>query len=417
MGSQPDSSPASGVRYETRDVSAIGRVDLRELDGLPPVTKLLSLIFLQAIRDRASDIHIQATEEAITVRYRFDGILYEMMPPPRHLAEQMLNRIKVMSGMESTEHQRSQSGRIPLLVAGRAIDLHVHVLPCSDGERAILRVADPSTAPATLEAMGMGEPDRSRVRTWLARPRGLILVAGVNGNGRTTLLYTLLREVTTNQRAILTVEDPIWFRLPGIAQVQVRADTGFGIYQAMEAALPQAPDVLMVGHLPDPESVGLACQAAINGPRMLSAISAADAPMAIARVVQMGVPPYLLAGALQGVVAQRLVRRLCPSCRVEADPGQLTVAQRAFVPMQTPVRCYRAGACDECSGTGYRGRIGVHESISIDEPLRVAMSRREGEAEIRVRAAAAGMRTMEEHALQRVAEGETSIEELRHVFP
>jgi type IV pilus assembly protein PilB len=350
-----------------------------------PVVRLVDRILRGAIDDGASDIHVEETGQDVRIRLRVDGLLRPMVDLPAASRRAVLSRLKVLAGMDISVRRRAQDGRIPIEHGGRRLTLRVSTLPVNGGEKAVVRILDSDTAPRSLEGLGMAQDDLSTLRRLLARGEGVILSAGPTGSGKSTTLFAALSELDRDVRNVVTLEDPVEYRLPGASQIQVDRRAGLGFAEALRAVLRQDPDVVMVGEIRDRETAEIAMTAAVTGHLVLSTIHTTDAPGAVTRLLDMGVPPFLVAGGLSGVVAQRLVRRLCARCR--------------------------GRGCDDCTD-GHRGRTGVYQVLAVSDALRDEVSRGGSSSEVRRLCRDAGMRGMDSDARRAVASGLTTPHEI-----
>jgi general secretion pathway protein E len=377
--------------------------DLLESANDAPIIRMLNALLTQAAKDGASDIHIEPYERHSAVRFRVDGTLREVVQPNKGLHAALISRLKIMAELDIAEKRLPQDGRISLRIGGRAIDVRVSTLPSAHGERAVLRLLDKSESKFTLEGLGMDGDVLAAFDRLVQQPHGIVLVTGPTGSGKTTTLYASLGRLDTSTTNILTVEDPVEYELPGIGQTQVNARIDLTFAKALRAFLRQDPDVIMVGELRDSETAQIAIQASLTGHLVLATVHTNDAPSTVARLIDMGVEPFLLSSSLLGVLAQRLVRKLCPHCKRRADDpdtGQ---------PRWHPV------GCPECSHTGYKGRTGVYELMVVNDALQALIHRGASEAEISAAAIDQGLRTMREDGERLVREGITSLEEVLRV--
>ncbi len=384
---------------------------LPELVKLPPVRKLLNLVLLQAIKDRASDVHFECYEDALNIRYRIDGILYEMVPPPVHLSLAIMSRLKVMADLDITERRRAQRGRVELNVNGRGVTLIVDTIPCVDGEHCAIRLCDETQTQADLFKVGLPPAAIATVKTWLDRPSGLVLVTGPAASGKTTTLYAMINELKRPSRSVVTVEDPIDGRIEGIAQVRINARRGFGWHEAIDAAMRRPCDVLVLGDLPDAESAAAACQAASQGRLVLASLAASDPSSAVRRLLDLERTPHLLASTLIGATGQRLVRKLC-DCKQSVPTDVLSSVEREFLAdSQTDSICVPRG-CDRCSNVGYKGRIAIYELFAPNDALRSAIAKDATADEIRRLALGGATNALRETALENVKTRMTSLVEV-----
>jgi type II secretory ATPase GspE/PulE/Tfp pilus assembly ATPase PilB-like protein len=371
-------------------------------------------VLVRAVKAGASDVHIEPAGDSLRIRIRVDGVLRELMVLPAHAAGAFASRIKVMADMDIAVKRRPQDGRAVVRVDGRELGLRVSTLPAHGGEKTVVRVLDPSNAGRGLEELGFEGETLDRLCGLLGASHGVILVTGPTGSGKTTTLYSALGRLDRTTKNIVTLEDPIEYRLPGLTQVQVHRRAGLGFAAALRAVLRQDPDVIMVGELRDKETAETAMAAAMTGHLVLSTVHTNDAPSAATRLIDMGAPAWLIAAGLIGVLAQRLVRRLCPHCRSSrmADPTE--VAGLGLPPAAATV--FEPEGCHRCDGSGYSGRLGIHELLVIDASVRKRLVRNASTESIRDAARAAGMRNLAQAAWTRVLAGETSIDEVRPIL-
>ena len=374
--------------------------DLLDVQDDAPVIRMINALFTQAARDNASDIHIEPFETHSVVRYRVDGTLRDVVSPRKALHAALISRIKIMAQMDIAEKRLPQDGRIALRVGGRAIDVRVSTLPTGHGERAVLRLLDKEAGRLQLEKLGLAGPLLKDFDRLIRQPHGIVLVTGPTGSGKTTTLYAALSRLDSATSNILTVEDPIEYDLPGIGQTQVNAKIDMSFALALRAMLRQDPDVIMIGEIRDLETAQIAVQASLTGHLVLATLHTNDAVSAVTRLTDMGVEPFLLSSSLLGVLAQRLVRRLCVHCREPAPDRPGT---------------YRAVGCNQCNHTGYSGRTGIHELFVVDDGLRKLIHEEDGEQDLRIAARKAGMQTMREDGERWISTGTTSPEEIVRV--
>ena len=386
--------------------------DLLESRDDAPIIRLVNALFTQAVHERVSDIHIEAYERHSVVRFRRDGMLREVAHPHRALHAAMASRIKVMASLDIAERRMPQDGRIALRLGGRSVDVRVSTIPATHGERVVLRLLDKDNANLRLEALGMPEHVHARLTALLSQPHGMVLVTGPTGSGKTTTLYGALQALDRHSRNILTVEDPVEYDLPGIGQLQINTRIELDFARALRAILRQDPDVVMIGEIRDVETAQIAVQASLTGHLVLATLHTNDAAAAITRLVDLGVESFLLASCLRGVLAQRLVRRLCTGCRSAHPP---TAGARAILGAATPATLWSATGCAACSQTGYLGRTGIFELIEADATLCRLVHDGAGEAAVREHARTRGALSLRESGAQLVADGTTSLEELLQV--
>jgi type IV pilus assembly protein PilB len=378
-----------------------------------PVVKLLNLILLGAIKDRASDIHIEPFEKDFKVRYRVDGVLYEMMPPPAHLAPAITSRVKVMANLNIAETRMPQDGKIDLNIAGRPVDLRVSTLPTSFGESVVLRVLDRSNVSLNLEQLGLRPGEIEIIKKLLTLPHGIIIVTGPTGSGKTTTLYSALNYLNKPEIKIITAEDPVEYNLDGIIQTQVNEEIGVTFASLLRSFLRQNPDKILVGEIRDLETGEIAIQASLTGHVVLTTLHTNDAPSAITRMVDLGMEPFLIAATLEAVVAQRLVRIICPNCKVQYRPSEEELYQLNLSPEDVKEKTFSYGnGCEHCNGTGYYGRTGIFEIMVITEELRNLLTQQPSTDHIRQLAKKGGMHILREAGLLAIYDGVTTIEEV-----
>ncbi|MFB3066087.1 MAG: GspE/PulE family protein [Planctomycetota bacterium] len=387
--------------------------DAEEMANSAPVRKLLNYILYQAIRDRASDIHLEPFEDEFKIRYRVDGVLYELEAPPLHLSTALISRVKVMSGLDISETRLPQDGRIDLAIGGRPVDLRVSTLPTMFGESCVLRILDRSVVSLDLEQLGLRKDEVDTMLQLLKLSHGIILVTGPTGCGKTTTLYSALNEANDVGIKIITTEDPVEYDLEGVVQVQINEDIGVTYARCLRSILRQDPDMILVGEIRDKETASIAVEASLTGHIVFSTLHTNDAPLAITRLVDMGVEPFLIAATLEAVVAQRLVRRVCSECRELYEPSVDVLREIEISPEQVEGRKFVYGkGCDNCNGTGYRGRVALFEIMMMSDALRVMVVDQEANSAIRTRAREEGMRTLRESGLLAIFDGLTSVEEV-----
>ncbi|MEK8090181.1 type II secretion system ATPase GspE [Thermithiobacillus plumbiphilus] len=387
--------------------------DLLEAEDDAPIIRLINALLTQAMRENASDIHIEAFEERSVVRFRVDGALRDIVSPQRALHAAMVSRIKVMAQLDIAEKRLPQDGRIGLKLAGRPVDVRVSTLPTGHGERVVLRLLDKQAGRLDLDRLGMPAPTLRALDSLIRQPHGIILVTGPTGSGKTTTLYAALSRLDTESLNIMTVEDPIEYDLSGVGQTQVNPRIDLSFARALRAILRQDPDVVMIGEIRDLETAQIAVQASLTGHLVLATLHTNDAVGAVTRLADMGVEPFLLASSLIGVLAQRLVRKLCPICK---EAYQADERERAVVGHPLPAGLiYRAKGCPACGQTGYQGRSGIYELITMDDTLRRLVHDEASEQDLRDHARKQGMLSLREDGMRYVAEGATSIEEVLRV--
>ncbi|WP_375738093.1 type II secretion system ATPase GspE [Pseudomonas boanensis] len=387
--------------------------DLLEQEDDAPIIRLINAILGEAIKENASDIHFETFEKRLVVRFRVDGILREVLEPKRELAALLVSRIKVMARLDIAEKRIPQDGRISLRVAGREVDIRVSTLPSANGERVVLRLLDKQAGRLTLQHLGMSDRDRLLLEETVRRPHGILLVTGPTGSGKTTTLYASLVTLNDRTRNILTVEDPIEYHIEGIGQTQVNPKVDMTFARGLRAILRQDPDVVMVGEIRDQETAEIAVQASLTGHLVLSTLHTNSAIGAITRLVDMGVEPFLLSSSLLGVLAQRLVRVLCPHCK---EPYQADAAEcdlLGVAPAAAPM-LYRARGCGECHQQGYRGRTGIYELVVFDDHMRSLIHSVASEQEM-IRHARLSSASIRDDGRRKVMEGVTTVEEVLRV--
>jgi len=386
---------------------------LEEAAGSTPVIRFVNLVLYQAVNDRASDIHFEPFEKDFQIRYRVDGALYAMLPPPKRLALPIISRIKVMSGLNIAERRLPQDGRIQLSIGGRPIDLRVSTLPTQFGESVVLRVLDRSVVSLELENLGMPDDVFEGVTRDIRKPNGIIIVTGPTGSGKTTTLYSCLKRLNKMESKLLTAEDPVEYDIDGIMQVPVNEVVGNTFSIILRAFLRQDPDIIMTGEIRDLETAQTAVHASLTGHLVFSTLHTNDASGAITRLIDMGVEPYLISSTLEAVLGQRLVRTVCGRCRTEYTPDDSVLASLSLKRDQVGGRrfCYGAG-CSNCNDTGYHGRKGIYEYLAISEPVRQMINEHRPSLLIRNRAIQLGMRTLREDGIRNVLDGYTTVEEV-----
>jgi len=378
-----------------------------------PVIRFVNLVLYQAVTDRASDIHFEPFETDFKIRYRVDGALYEMSPPPRRLALPIISRIKVMSGLNIAERRVPQDGRISLTVAGHSVDLRVSCLPTAHGESVVLRVLDRSVVSLDLENVGLPEDIFEELTMDIEKPNGIIIVTGPTGSGKTTTLYSCLRRINTVDQKLLTAEEPVEYDMDGIVQVQINPGVGNTFGKVLRAFLRQDPDIMMIGEIRDLETAEIAVQASLTGHLVFSTLHTNDAAGAVTRLVDMNVAPYLISSTLEAVLGQRLVRTICLNCKEPYIPDDDTVARMDLKRAAVGDRPFYYGrGCSKCNGTGYKGRKGVFEYLRVTDPIRELINERRPTLFIRERARELGMRTMREDAIRNVLDGYTTVDEV-----
>ncbi|MBL1276634.1 MAG: type II secretion system ATPase GspE [Ectothiorhodospiraceae bacterium] len=387
--------------------------DLLESEDDAPIIRLINALLTQAIKEEASDIHIEPYETRLVVRFRVDGMLREILTPRRVLAPLLVSRIKVMAKLDIAEKRLPQDGRIGLRVAGRAVDVRVSTIPTGQGERVVMRLLDKQAGRLNLSHLGMEESAHRGMADIIRKPHGIILVTGPTGSGKTTTLYAVLTELNDNKRNIMTIEDPVEYDLDGISQTNVNAKVDMTFARGLRAILRQDPDVVMVGEIRDLETAEIAIQSSLTGHLVLSTLHTNSAVGSVTRLRDMGVEPFLLSSTLLGVLAQRLVRLLCKECKQPYAPNAVD-CERFGLDKESPLTFYKAEGCKHCNFQGYRGRTGIYELVNVDDELRTMIHDGSGEHDIEryVRKQSAGIR---QDGLRRILTGDTSVEEVLRV--
>ena len=398
-------------QFENLDDTKEG--DLVDAANETPIIRFVNLVLQQAIRAKASDIHFEPFEDEFRIRYRVDGALYEMSPPPKSLALPVISRVKVISELNIAEHRIPQDGRIKMTIEGRAVDLRVSTLPTQFGESVVLRVLDKSAVNLDLDNLGLPENVKTGIRGAVRRPNGIFIVTGPTGSGKTTTLYSALREVNEIDTKILTAEDPVEYEIEGIMQVPVNHQVGLDFARALRAFLRQDPDKIMVGEIRDIETARIAVQASLTGHVVLSTLHTNDAPGAITRLIDMGLEPFLLSASLEFILAQRLVRKICSSCKQEFDPKNEMLQNLGLSRNDLGDRKFYFGSgCEACSNGGYRGRTGLFEMIKVGDTFRELINSGAATLVLKQKAIEQGMRTLREDGLRSIFDGETTVEEV-----
>ena len=378
-----------------------------------PIIRFVNLILYQAVQDRASDIHFEPFEDEFKIRYRVDGALYEMAPPPRYLATPVISRIKVLANLNISERRLPQDGRISMSLAGKRIDLRVSCLPTKFGESIVLRVLDRGAVSLDLINLGMTPEVLKNVGDIIQNPNGIFVVTGPTGCGKTTTLYACLRAVNALDTKLITAEDPVEYDIEGIMQVPINDTTGMTFAKALRAFLRQDPDIIMVGEMRDLETASIAVQASLTGHFVLSTLHTNDAPGAVTRFVDMGIEPFLISSTLMGVLAQRLVRSVCSKCRSPFEPTENQLSQLKLSTFDMGGKTFYYGrGCDTCNDTGYKGRSGIYELLPINDAVRTMINERVPSTIMRQRAVEMGMATIRDDGLRLIFEGKTTVEEV-----
>lgn len=391
----------------------LAEADLEQMAGQTPIIRFVNVVLTQAIKDHASDIHFEPFEREFKIRCRVDGTLRELAPPPESLALPIISRLKVLAHLNIAERRLPQDGRIKLNVSGRAVDLRVSTLPTQYGESVVLRVLDQAALALDLSQLGLPAPIETGLRAALSRPHGMIIVTGPTGSGKTTTLYSCLKTLHEPGVKILTVEDPVEYEIDGIMQVPVSYAAGLTFARALRSFLRQDPDIVMVGEMRDLETAQIAVQASLTGHLVLSTLHTNDAPGAVTRLLDLGIEPFLLASTLEAVVAQRLLRRICPDCRVVRVPSASALRQLGLDPATLHGRtCYAGQGCSSCHQTGYRGRLGIFEYLPVNDALRDLIVAGASLMQLREKAASFGMASLRDAGVRAMLNGETTLEEV-----
>ena len=404
-----DFSDSSGFN----DDEAMSDSELADIANQTPIIRFVNLVLQQAIKDKASDIHFEPFDDQFRIRYRIDGALYEMAPPPKSLAIPVTSRIKVLSNLNISETRIPQDGRIKMTISGRPVDLRVSTLPTRFGESVVLRVLDKSVVNLDLESLGLPNDVLGTIRDLVDRPNGIFIVTGPTGSGKTTTLYSALREVNAVETKILTAEDPVEYEIEGIMQVAINHQVGLNFSRVLRAFLRQDPDKIMVGEIRDLETAQIAVQASLTGHVVLSTLHTNDAPGAVTRLIDMGLEPFLISASIEAILAQRLVRRICKSCRMAYEPEQELVELLGVDPIEIADKDFFYGeGCNVCNDTGYSGRIGLFEMMVVSDAIRDLISDRAPTLVIKQKALEQGMRSLRNSGLRAIFDGNSTIEEV-----
>jgi type IV pilus assembly protein PilB len=407
-GLELDTTFAAGKRETSIDIS-----DMEEMANAQPVRKLINMVLLMAIRDHASDIHFEPFEDEYKMRYRCDGVLYEMVPPPRHLATAISSRVKVMANLDIAERRLPQDGRIELNLGGNAVDMRVSVLPTMFGESICIRVLDRTVVSLDLEKVGMDQEMLVQFRDLIARPNGISLVTGPTGAGKTTTLYSALNELNAITEKIITTEDPVEYEIDGIIQCPINSEIDMTFALALRAILRQDPDKILVGEIRDLETAQIAIQAALTGHMVFSTLHTNDAPGAVTRMRDMGVEPYLLTATVEGILAQRLTRKICGNCKVAYTPNRDQLMELNLKPDDLQGRQFYYGeGCDNCNNLGFRGRTGIFELLMINDDIRDLISKGASTDQLRAYARTHGVHSLRESGLKALYAGATTLDEV-----
>ncbi len=422
---QTESADFAGILKElgddediAKEVTALGaemddEAMVASLANEAPIIKYVNLVLYQAVQDRASDIHFEPFETEFRIRYRVDGALYEMAPPPKHLALPVISRIKVMANLNISERRLPQDGRVNFPLGNRSIDLRVSTLPTQFGESVVLRVLDRSTVNLELESLGFPKYVHDYVGQAIQQPNGILIVTGPTGCGKTTTLYSCLRRVNAIDSKLLTAEDPVEYDIEGVMQVAINEGMGLTFSRALRSFLRQDPDIIMVGEVRDLETAQIAIQASLTGHLVLSTLHTNDAPGAVTRLIDMGTEPFLISSTLMAVLAQRLVRTICKNCRTPFEPTENQLALLNLSPHDLGDKAFYYGrGCSTCNDTGYKGRKGIFELLTVNDTIRSLINERAPTVVLRQKAVELGMVTLREDGLRSIFDGDTTIEEI-----
>jgi general secretion pathway protein E len=401
-----------GVEFLNEDEESVEH--LRDMASEAPVIRLVNQVLSRAVEQRASDIHVEPFENELRIRYRVDGVLHDIDSPPRSQAAAIISRIKLMAKLNIAERRLPQDGRIKLRLVGREIDLRVSSLPTLYGESVVMRILDRSSISVDLTGLGLPEVTLDEFTGMIIQPHGLVLVTGPTGSGKTTSLYAALDKINSSEKKIITIEDPVEYQLAGVNQIHVKSQIGLTFASGLRSIVRQDPDVIMVGEIRDAETAEIAIQAALTGHLVFSTLHTNDAAGAISRLLEMGVEDYLLASSLLGVMAQRLVRRLCPDCKQPVKAGSELAGELSGVE-DSASTVYDSGGCPACSGTGFRGRCGIYELLQVDDSTRAQILSRASAGDIKAEAIKSGMRTLRDDGWRTVKSGVTSVAEVLRV--
>ena len=405
-----------------RDENEVAELDPSSIAGdneaaeEAPIIRIVNTILLYAIKEGASDIHIEPQSKGVRVRYRIDGVLHEQMKIPQYVLNPLISRVKIMSEMNIAERRIPQDGRIKITMQGKEFDMRVNTCPSVFGEKIVMRILDKSSVMLGLDKIGLYEDMQAMLLDIAMQPNGMLIVCGPTGSGKTTTLYSLLNVVSTIEKNVSTVEDPVEYQLPGLTQVQVNRKAGLTFATALRAFLRQDPDVIMVGEIRDLETAEIAVQASLTGHLVLSTIHTNDAPSSATRLGDMGVEPFLISASMSGAMAQRLARQICKNCKEEYEPPRETLLRFGFDPLKHPdQKFYRGRGCDVCKQTGFKGRTGIYELMQINEELQELIVRRAPVTEVKEAARANGMMTLQEDGFRKCKDGHTTVEEVMRV--
>jgi general secretion pathway protein E len=390
--------------------------DLLDVSDEAPVIKLVNLILFQAVKERASDIHIEPFQKELKVRYRIDGILYQRLNPPKRYQSAIISRLKIMAKLDIAEKRLPHDGRIPIKIADKDIDIRVSIVPTTFGERVVLRLLDKSSAHFGVEEIGLSRDMLQNLKDLINRPNGMLLVTGPTGSGKTTTLYASLSRINTPDKNIITIEDPVEYQLWGIGQIQVNPKIGLTFARGLRSVLRHDPDVILVGEIRDAETAEIAIQSSLTGHLVFSTLHTNDAASAVTRLVDMGIEPFLVASVIRAILAQRLIRVICPECKEGYIPEAEVLREIGIVPSQLERKMvYQGKGCPACSETGYRGRTGIYEMLIVSEAIRHLIMKKADSTSICRKAIEEGMKTLREDGARKVVAGVTTLEEVVRV--
>jgi general secretion pathway protein E len=390
--------------------------DLLDITDEAPVIKLVNLILFQAVKERASDIHIEAFQKELKVRYRIDGILYHRLDPPKRYQSAIVSRLKVMAKLDIAEKRLPQDGRIPIKIADKDIDIRVSIIPTTFGERVVLRLLDKGTLLLGMEEIGLSMEQHRVLQDLICRSNGILLVTGPTGSGKTTTLYAALSRINSPDKNIITIEDPVEYQLWGIGQIQVNPKIGLTFAHGLRSVLRHDPDVILVGEIRDAETAEIAIQAALTGHLVFSTLHTNDAASAATRLVDMEIEPFLVASVVRAIIAQRLIRVICAECKEGYIPDLAMLKEVGIIPEQLDGgKVYRGKGCPACSGTGYRGRTGIYEILFVSEAIRQMIMKKADSASIARKAVEEGMKTLRDDGARKIIRGVTTVEEVVRV--
>ncbi|NBP89720.1 MAG: type II/IV secretion system protein [Opitutae bacterium] len=399
--------------FDQIDTAAVADDDVANAASQAPIIRFVDLVLQEAVKAKASDIHFEPFEDQFRIRYRIDGSLYEMAPPPKNLANAVTARVKVLSALNIAERRIPQDGRIKTTIGGRQIDLRVSTLPTQFGESVVLRILDKTVVNLSLDALSMQEDIKEGIRAMVNKPNGIFIVTGPTGSGKTTTLYSALREVNTEDVKILTAEDPVEYEVEGIMQVPINHQVGLTFAAALRSFLRQDPDTIMVGEIRDIETAQIAVQASLTGHVVLSTLHTNDAPGAVTRLIDMGLEPFLISASIEGILAQRLLRRICKTCRTAYEPDKEVISMLDVDALEIANKKFYFGkGCADCNRSGYKGRQGLFELMTISDSIRTLITQRSPTLVLKQKAIEVGMRPLRDDGLRCIFDGLTTIEEV-----